>query len=136
MFSGSGRVAKTEIAIVDDDESVRRGLSALMRSLGFSVSVFSSGGSFLRSDSLRHTACLIADVQMPGMTGLELYQRLEGSGRHIPTILITAYVDDKVRTQALNDGVVCYLLKPIDESRLLASVHSALGEKKRDKPES
>ena len=129
-------MSKIEIAVVDDDESVRKGLSALMRSLGYSVSVFSSGESFLRSDRLRHTACLIADVQMPGMTGFELYQRLAESERPIPTILITAYADEKVRTQALNDGVVCYLIKPIDESRLLASVHSALGKQKRDKTES
>ena len=134
-LSGSARVAKIEIAIVDDDESVRKGLSSLMRSRGFSVSVFASGESFLRSNSLRHTACLIADVQMPGMTGLELYQRLATSGMPIPTILITAYADEKVRTQALNDGVVCYLPKPIDASTLLASVHSALGEQKTHKTE-
>ena len=127
---------KIEIAIVDDDESVRRGLSSLMRSCGYAVSVFSSGESFLRSSGLRHTACLIADVQMPGMTGPELHQRLVNSDRPIPTILITAYVDEKVRTQALNDGVVCYLRKPIDESTLLASVDLALGEQKRDKTES
>ena len=121
-----------EIAIVDDDESVREGLSALLRSLGFSVKVFSSGESFLSSNCLRRAACLIADVQMPGMTGLELHHLLVASGSAIPTILITAFVNDKLRAQALNADVVCYLPKPIDENKLLACIHSALGDQKTD----
>ena len=121
-----------EIAIVDDDESVREGLSALLRSLGFSVKVFSSGESFLSSNCLRRAACLIADVQMPGMTGLELHHLLVASGSAIPTILITAFVNDKLRAQALNADVVCCLPKPIDENELLACIHSALGDQKTD----
>jgi FixJ family two-component response regulator len=121
-------VAKIEIAIVDDDESVREAMSGLMRSLGYLVSVFSSGESFLRSDRLRGIACLIADVRMPGMTGLELHRGLVASGSSVPTILITAYVDEKIRAQALSDGVACYLPKPIDESKLLTCIRSALGD--------
>ena len=121
-----------EIAIVDDDESVREGLSALLRSLGFSVKVFSSGESFLSSNCLRRAACLIADVQMPGMTGLELHHLLVASGSAIPTILITAYVHEKVRAEALNAGVTYYLSKPIDENKLLACIHAALGDEKTD----
>ena len=128
-------MAKIEVAIVDDDESVREAMSGLMRSLGFSVKAFSSGEGFLRSNCLRRAACLIADVQMPGMTGLELHHRLVTSGRPIPTILITAYVDEKVRAQALKAGVACYLPKPIDESKLLACIDSALGDQKTDKTE-
>jgi len=128
-------VAKIEVAIVDDDESVREAMSGLMRSLGFSVKAFSSGEGFLRSNCLRRAACLIADVQMPGMTGLELHHRLVTSGSPIPTILITAYVDEKVRAQALKAGVACYLPKPIDESKLLACIHSALGDQKTDTTE-
>jgi FixJ family two-component response regulator len=128
-------VAKIEIAIVDDDEAVREGISALMRSLGFSARVFSSGESFLGSNHLPRTACLIADVHMPGMTGLELHDRLVASGSTIPTILITAYVDEKVRAQALNAGVACYLTKPIDENKLLACIHSALSDQDTDKTE-
>ena len=128
-------MAKIEIAIVDDDESVREAMSGLMRSLGFSVRAFSSGESFLKSSCLSRAACLIADVQMPGMTGLELHHRLVASGSPIPTILITAYVDEKVRAQALNAGVFCYLPKPIDENKLLACIHSALGDRKTDKTE-
>jgi FixJ family two-component response regulator len=128
-------VAKIEIAIVDDDEAVREGISALMRSFGFSARMFSSGERFLESNHLRRTACLIADVHMPGMTGLELHDRLVASGSTIPTILITAYVDEKVRAQALNVGVACYLAKPIDENKLLACIHSALGDQDTDKTE-
>ena len=125
-------MAKIEIAIVDDDKSVRDGVSNLLRSLGFSVKTFSSGESFLKSSYLHRAACLIADVQMPEMTGLELYQRLVASGSAIPTILITAYVHEKVRAQALNAGVACYLPKPIDENKLLACIHAALGDEKSD----
>ncbi len=128
-------MAKIEVAIVDDDESVREAMSGLMRSLGFSVKAFSSGEGFLRSNCLRRAACLIADVQMPGMTGLELHHRLVTSGSPIPTILITAYVDEKVRAQALKAGVACYLPKPIDENALLACIHSALGDQKTDTTE-
>ena len=128
-------MAKIEVAIVDDDELVREAMSGLMRSLGFSVKAFSSGEGFLRSNCLRRAACLIADVQMPGMTGLELHHRIVTSGRPIPTILITAYVDEKVRAQALKAGVACYLPKPIDESKLLACIHSALGDQKTDTTE-
>ena len=112
--------------IVDDNESVREALSGLMRSLGYSATAFPSGESFLASSRLRRTACLIADVQMPGMTGLELHRRLLASAKPVPTILITAYHDDRVQAQALNAGVVCYLTKPFDESELLACIHSAL----------
>jgi len=131
-IAGSGHVAKIEIAIVDDDESVREAMSGLMRSHGFSVEAFSSGESFLKSNCLLRAACLIADVQMPGMTGLELRHQLVASRRPIPTILITAYVDEKVRAQALNAGVCCYLPKPIDENKLLACIRSALGDQKTD----
>ena len=119
-------MAKIEISIVDDDESVREAMSGLMRSIGFVANAFPSGESFLKSSRLHRTACLIADVQMPGMTGLELYHRLLASGSPLPTILITAHIDEKIRTQALNAGVVAYLPKTVDESQLLSCIHSAL----------
>jgi FixJ family two-component response regulator len=115
---------KIVIAIVDDDESVREAMTSLMRSFGFATMAFASGESFLRSRR-RRTDCLIADVQMPGMTGLELHNRLVASGKLIPTILITAYPDERVRAQALNAGAVCYLTKPFNESELLACIHAA-----------
>jgi FixJ family two-component response regulator len=129
-------VAKFEISIVDDDESVREAMSGLMRSIGFAANAFPSGESFLKSSRLHRTACLIADVQMPGMTGLELHHRLLASGNPVPTILITAHVDEKVRAQAQNAGVVAYLAKPVDEGELLSCIHSALEGQERNETES
>lgn len=114
------------ISIVDDDESVREATKGLMKSLGFAAEVFPSAEDFLASRHLRRTTCLIADVNMPGMTGLELHRRLKASGKTIPTILITAYPDDGVRARAVTDGVICYLSKPFDEDDLLACISSAL----------
>jgi FixJ family two-component response regulator len=81
---------------------------------------------FLAYSNFRKTSCLIADVQMTGMTGIELYGRLKESGFAIPTILITAYPNDSVRARVLADGVICYLSKPFDEDALLGCIHSAL----------
>ncbi len=116
------------ISIVDDDQFVRESLRRLMKSLGYTVSAFPSAAEFLESPTLGNTACLIADIHMPGMTGVELYGKLTGAGHAIPTILITAYPDDSVRERALNDGVVCYLTKPFRERDLIDCVRSALDE--------
>jgi FixJ family two-component response regulator len=117
---------KPLIAIIDDDESMREAIKGLMRSLGYSVEAVASAQEFLSSRHVRRTSCLIADMQMPGMTGLELYQRLSNSGKPIPTILITAYPDDGVRERALSAGIVGYLSKPFEQDDLLACVRSAL----------
>ena len=117
---------KPMIAIVDDDASVREAVMSLMRALGFLVEAFSSAEDFLKSDGLAHTSCLIADVRMPGMSGLELYRRLVASGKPIPTVLITAHSDDEVRTRALKAGIICYLTKPFREDDLLGCIRSAL----------
>ena len=118
--------AKPLISIVDDDESMREAIKGLMRSLGYRVEAVASAPEFLSSRHVRRTSCLIADMQMPGMTGLELHQRLSISGKPIPTILITAYPDDGVRERALSAGVLGYLSKPFEEDDLLACVRSAL----------
>jgi len=118
--------AKPLISVVDDDESMREAMRGLMKSLGYTAEAFASAEEFLNSRKVRRTSCLIADVQMPGMTGLELYRHLVASGRTIPTILITAYPDDRVRERALGDGVVCYLTKPFDENDLLTCIRSSL----------
>jgi FixJ family two-component response regulator len=115
------------ISIVDDDKSVRESMRRLMRSRGFPVEAFPSAADFLGSPRLGETACLIADVQMPTMNGDELYRRLRRAGYTIPTILVTAYPDDVVRARALNDGVICYLLKPLDEARLITCIRTAIG---------
>jgi FixJ family two-component response regulator len=113
------------ISIVDDDESVREAMRALMKSLGFAAETFPSAEEFLASDSRNRAACLITDMQMPGLTGLGLHDRLLASGRPVPTIMITAYPDERVRARALQAGV-CYLVKPFNESDLLACIHSVL----------
>jgi len=114
------------ISIIDDDESVREGTMDLFESMGFITVGFPCAADFLSSDHVHDTSCLIADVQMPGMTGFELYNRLVGSGNIIPTILITAYPDDGDRGRALQAGVICYLVKPFNYTDLLACIRLAL----------
>ena len=118
---------KALISIVDDDESVREATKGLMKSLGLSAQTFACAEDFLGSDQLQCTRCLIVDVQMPGMSGLDLYRQLLAGGNSIPTILITAYPDDNVRARALNAGVICYLIKPFSEDDLLECIRTALG---------
>ena len=118
--------AKTLISIIDDDEDFREALQGLMTSMGFRVEAFSSALDFLARTNIRDTSCLIVDVHMPRMTGIELHRRLVESGHVIPTILITAYPDESVRVRAMADGVIGYLTKPCDSDELLACVSSAL----------
>ena len=119
---------KTVIAIVDDDEPIRRALASLVRSLGYEALTFDGGQELLDSPRRAEIRCLISDVQMPGMTGLELHARLVASGQPIPTILITAYPNDEARERALNSGVVCYLRKPFAEDELLACIRTTLNQ--------
>jgi FixJ family two-component response regulator len=114
------------VSVVEDDRFFRESMGRLMRSLGYTVEAFPSAADFLASPRLLETACLIADVHMPAMTGVELYRRLIEAGYAIPTILVTAYPDDDVRTRALKDGVVCYLRKPVDEKHLIRCLRAAL----------
>jgi FixJ family two-component response regulator len=114
------------IAIVDDDQFFRESMRRLMRSLGYPVEAFPSAGDFLASRRLDETACLIADIQMPGMTGVELYARLIETGQKIPTILVTAYPDEATQARALKDGIVGYLLKPFDDNDLVDCVRKAV----------
>jgi FixJ family two-component response regulator len=116
----------TLVAVVEDDRFFRESMRRLMRSWGYRVEAFPSAADFVASPHLSETACLIADVQMPGMTGPELYRHLIALGYGIPTILVTAYADDQVRARALKDGVVCYLPKPVDEKLLLGCLLAAL----------
>jgi FixJ family two-component response regulator len=122
---------KPSIAVVEDDDSVREATTGLLRSHGFIAKGFPSAGEFLRSNRLRIKSCLIADVQMPDMSGLALYGHLVSGGTPIPTILMTAYPDETVRTRAISAGVTAYLIKPFCEKELLdcidtASKHSVL----------
>ncbi len=110
---------KPSIAVVEDDDSVREATVGLLRSNGFIAKGFPSADEFLSSNRILITSCLIADVQMPKMSGLALYGGLVALGTPIPTILITAYPDDAVRARALNAGVTAYLVKPFSEKQLL-----------------
>jgi FixJ family two-component response regulator len=117
---------KQLVSVVEDDQYFRESMRRLMRSLGYNVEAFSSAADFLASPRLIETTCLIADVHMPAMTGVELHRHLIEAGYTIPTILVTAYPDDVDRARALNDGVVCYLRKPVDEQHLIRCLRAAL----------
>jgi FixJ family two-component response regulator len=114
------------ISVVEDDQFFRESMRRLMRSQNYTVEVFSSAADFLASPHLTETACLIADVHMPAITGIELYKRLINAGHAIPTILVTAYPNDVDRARVLKDGVVCYLRKPVDDEHLIGCLRSAL----------
>lgn len=117
---------KSFIAVVDDDESVREALTGLLGSLGYRSVAFDCPDDFLKFDNRGSVACMIADMQMPNMTGLELYNRLVALGEAIPTVLITAYPNQFVRRRALDAGVLCYLTKPFCDQDLIACVSAAL----------
>jgi FixJ family two-component response regulator len=114
------------VSIVEDDQFFRESMRRLMRSEGYTVEAFPSAADFLASPRLLETACLIADVHMPAMTGVELYRHLVDAGYAIPTILVTAYPDEADRAQTLNEGVVWYLRKPVDEEHLIRCLRKAL----------
>src|SRR2546428_730300 len=115
------------ISVVDENDAVRESLSGLIRSVGFAVEDFPSAEKFLNSDHLNDTHCLILDVRMPGIGGLELQRRLVKSNRNIPIIFITAHGNEADRSQALRDGAVDYLFKPFSEQVLLNAINAALG---------
>ena len=114
------------IAIVDDDEIVREATQSLMRSLGYHASTFASADEFLKSDQAHETSCLITDVQMPGLSGIDLQDRLIARGHRIPIIFITGYPDDSVRARAMKAGAVAFLSKPYNHEHLLGYLDEAL----------
>jgi FixJ family two-component response regulator len=124
------------ISIVEDDQPFRESMRKLLRSLGYTVEAFPSAAEFLASPLLAATSCLVADVQMPGMSGVELHKNLTDRGHNIPTILVTAYPDEVGRTRALKNGVVCYLPKPVDDEHLERCLRSALECGRRSKENS
>jgi FixJ family two-component response regulator len=114
------------VAIIEDDESYRVAIERLLKSAGFSVQSFASAEDFLSSGQQRETGCLIADIRMPGMSGLDLQSKLNSDHCPIPTIFITAHGDEKMRLQAMRGGAVKFLTKPFDGEILLEAVHVAL----------
>jgi FixJ family two-component response regulator len=131
---GSRMAKHTLISVVEDDEPFRESMRKLVTALGYAVEAFPSAANFLASPHLAETACLVADVQMPGMTGVELHRHLVDAGYTIPTILVTAYPNEAVRTRAFKQGVVCYLPKPVDDDHLEQCLRSALGSGKPAEP--
>ena len=117
------------IMCVEDDAPVREAIKGLLVSLGFAAEVFSSAEEFIQSSRLSETSCLITDVQLKGMSGIELQNRLAALGRSIPTIVITAFPDERIRAQALSAGAVCFLCKPIDMDELVDCIDSALNRR-------
>ena len=115
------------VAILDDDELMRGALQGLLKAVGLPAQAFASAEEFLKSDERQQIACLIADIRMPGMSGLELQAELNNERCRIPIIFITAHGDEKMRMQALRAGAVEFLAKPFDDEVLLESVRAALG---------
>ncbi len=114
------------VAIVDDDDLMRSALQGLLKAVGLPAQAFVSAEEFLESGEQHHTSCLIADIRMPGMSGLELQAKLNAEHCRIPTIFITAHGDTKMRMQALRAGAVEFMAKPFDDEVLLENVRAAL----------
>lgn len=115
------------IAVVDDDDSARKAIISLVKAFGFVTTGFSSAGAFLEASTRAATDCLISDVHMPGMSGLELSMYLTSAGTPIPTILVTGFASEAGREQARKAGIRCYLAKPIHAEALLGCIQRALG---------
>jgi FixJ family two-component response regulator len=115
------------ISVIDDDASFRIATDSLLRAHGYTVYTFASAAEFLRSPQLDETCCVIADVQMPAMSGVELQAFLRKQGRSVPFIFITAFPEDAVRVRALGDGAIGFLAKPFDSPTLIRCVEVALG---------
>ena len=117
---------KHHISIVDDDESVRDAAVNLFRSMGLPAAAYCSAEEFLASGMLERTSCLVLDVHMPGMGGLDLQSHLESIGRHIPIVFVTAFTEDATRAKAMAAGAIGFLAKPFREGDLLDGIRSAL----------
>jgi FixJ family two-component response regulator len=123
---GNGATDRPLLSVVDDDEMLRESLPDLLREFGFAARAFSSGQEFLSSDDVDETRCLILDVAMPGMSGLEVQEELKRRGQAIPVIFITGQKDEEIRKQAFSQGAVKFLYKPFSDSALLEAVNAAL----------
>ena len=125
-------VAIPIIAIVDDDEAVREATKMLVRSLGYNASTFGSADEFLKSEQVHDTSCLITDLHMPGLSGLDLQDRLIARGHRIPIIFITGYPDENVRMRAMKAGAIAFLTKPPNHDHLLDYLEMALKANRAD----
>jgi FixJ family two-component response regulator len=119
-------MSRVLIAIVDDDETMRDAIQTLVRSLGYYASTFGSADEFLKSEQVHDTSCLITDVQMPGLNGIDLQDRLIARGDRIPIIFMTGYPDDGVRARAMKAGAVGFLNKPFSPDHFIGCIEKAL----------
>jgi FixJ family two-component response regulator len=126
MKQGMNFTERPLLSVVDDDESVRESLPDLLRKFGFAARAFSSAEEFLSSDSVGETKCLILDVAMPGMTGLDLQRELKRRGQQVPVIFITAQKDSKLREQAFEQGAAQFLYKPFSATALLEALKETM----------
>lgn len=124
--------AKRAVAVVDDDSRIRESIESLLDSAGYSASLFQSAEEFLQSAAITETICLITDVRMPGMDGLELQRRVRLKRPRLPVIFISAHYDDDVRQRALDQGAIGFLYKPFDAADLLSTIEPALGKSEKD----
>jgi FixJ family two-component response regulator len=115
------------ICIIDDDESVRKALGRLIRSMGLNAVTFATAEEFFQCTERLTPVCLVVDVHLPGLSGLDLLKKLKAEGQRIPAAVITAYADEQVRAQALEAGAIAFLAKPFDEKSLLDAVARAVG---------
>ena len=118
------------ISIVDDDESVREATKGLVRSLGYGAATFASAEDFLQSNQINETECVISDVQMPGLSGVELQSQLIARGNRTPVIFVTASTEERTRARALKAGAIGVLSKPLNEERLIEYIQTALAVRK------
>jgi FixJ family two-component response regulator len=131
--AGEAHLSKVPvISIVDDDESVLESTKELVRSLGYIAATFSSAEDFLKWNRLDDTSCVIADVQMPGLSGLELQSRLTDAGRHVPIIFVTAFPNDRTRARAMKAGAFGFLSKPFSDESLIGCLDRALACRKTE----
>jgi FixJ family two-component response regulator len=129
-MSGNAKISeKSIVCVVDDDSLIRDSTQRLIHSFGFRAEAFASAEEFRRAGYLEEAACLILDVRMPGMSGIELQRQLASRHREIPIIFITAYEDEVVRAQAIREGAVAVLIKPFSEEVLLDAIHMAFSPK-------
>jgi FixJ family two-component response regulator len=114
------------ISIIDDDESVREATASLVRSFGYATATYAGAEDYLNSNRVANTACVITDLQMPGLSGVDLQVRMVANGHRVPVIIVTAFPDDATRKRALDNGASAFLSKPIDEDKLIASLDNVL----------
>jgi FixJ family two-component response regulator len=130
--TGGPGLARIDVAVIEDDESVREATKHLLQLLGYATASFTSAEDFLKSGRVRDTACLITDVHLPGMSGVELQSRLIVESHHIPIIFITAFPEEAIRARVLEDGAIAYLSKPLQEQSLITCLDQALKPPRQD----